>query len=183
MSLRKYNLFILILTTNFAMAQGYETQAYELIQTFSEGEIRFYPQVMKVKTNNKSGFSSLFKYISGNNVQQQKIAMTTPVHMDKNTGKGSMEFVLPEKFNKDNTPLPLGNDVEVYQSEAGYFAAFKFSGYTNLKKEQMVIKKGKAFLMKNNISFNDSPIVLVYNSPYAFFNRKNEILFPVYYLK
>ena len=141
MSLRKYNLFILILTTNFAMAQGYETQAYELIQTFSEGEIRFYPQVMKVKINNKSGFSSLFKYISGSNVQQQKIAMTTPVHMDKNTGKGTMEFVLPEKFNKDNTPLPLGNDVEVYQSEAGYFAAFKFSGYTNLKKEQMVIKK------------------------------------------
>ena len=113
-------------------------------------------------------------------VDQQSIELFFSILRELNS---KQKTVKPKKFNKDNTPLPLGNDVEVYQSEAGYFAAFKFSGYTNLKKEQMVIKKGKAFLMENNISYKDSPIVLVYNSPYAFFNRKNEILFPVYYSK
>ena len=43
----------------------------------------------------------------------------------------------------------------------------------------MVIDKGKEVLKNNNISYTDAPIVLVYNSPYAFFNRKNEILFPI----
>jgi hypothetical protein len=165
------------------MAQGYETQSYDVIQTFSEGEIRFYPPVMKVKTNNKSGFSSLFKYISGNNSAEQKIAMTTPVHMDKNEGSETMEFVLPKQFDLDNTPLPVSSNVEIYKSKAGYFAAFKFGGYTNTKKEQMIIEKGKKILAENNISFFDSPVVLVYNSPYTFFNRKNEILFAIKFSK
>ena len=84
MSFWKYSLILLLLNINFVMAQGYETQSYKVIRTFSDGEIRFYPKVMKVKTNNKSGFSSLFRYISGNNSEQQKISMTTPVHMNKN---------------------------------------------------------------------------------------------------
>jgi hypothetical protein len=165
------------------MAQGYETQSYDVIQTFSEGEIRFYHSVMKVKTNNKGGFSSLFKYISGNNSKQQKIAMTTPVHRDKNGGSETMEFVLPKQFDLENTPLPTSNNVEVYQSKAGYFAAFKFSGYTNTKKEQMIIEKGKKILAENNISFTGSPVVLIYNSPYTIFNRKNEILFAIKFSK
>ena len=94
-----------------------------------------------------------------------------------------MEFVLPKKFDIETTPLPLGGNVELYQAEAGYFIAFKFSGYTNPKKEKMVIDKGKEVLKNNNISYTDAPIVLVYNSPYAFFNRKNEILFPINFEK
>ena len=175
----RFGIVLFLLNINFIMAQGYETQSYEVIKNFEEGEIRFYPQVMMAKTSSQSGFSSLFKYISGNNTKRQKIAMTTPVHMDKNEGKGTMEFVLPKKFDMETTPLPLGSNIELYQAEAGYFIAFKFSGYTNPKKEQMVIDKGKEVLKNNNISYTDAPIVLVYNSPYAFFNRKNEILFPI----
>ena len=82
------------------MAQGYETQSYEVIKTVGEAELRFYPSVMMAKTSVNSGFSSLFRYISGNNTSQQKISMTTPVHMDRNSKEGSMEFVLPRKFHQ-----------------------------------------------------------------------------------
>ena len=58
-------------------------------------------------------------------------------------------------------------------------AAFSFGGYTNSRKEQLIIEKGKLILKEYNISFSDTPIVLVYNSPYTFFNRKNEVLFPI----
>ena len=75
------------------MAQGYETQSYEVIKTVDEAELRFYPSVMMAKTSVNSGFSSLFRYISGNNTSQQKISMTTPVHMDRNSKEETMEFV------------------------------------------------------------------------------------------
>lgn len=161
------------------MAQGYETQSYEVIKTVGEAELRFYPSVMMAKTSVNSGFSSLFRYISGNNTSQQKISMTTPVHMDRNSKEGSMEFVLPKKFSKENTPKPLAGNVKVYESEAKYYAAFSFGGYTNSRKEQSIIEKGKLILKEYDISFSDAPIVLVYNSPYTFFNRKNEVLFPI----
>ena len=161
------------------MAQGYETQSYEVIKTVDEAELRFYPSVMMAKTSVNSGFSSLFRYISGNNTSQQKISMTTPVHMDRNSKEGSMEFVLPKSFNKENTPKPVAGNVKVYESEAKYYAAFSFGGYTNSRKEQSIIEKGKLILKEYNISFSDTPIVLVYNSPYTFFNRKNEVLFPI----
>ena len=92
-----------------------------------------------------------------------------------------MEFVLPKDFNSQNTPLPLKSKVEIYESESGYYAAFSYSGYTNLKKEQSVIKKGKILLEKKKIIYKNQPLVLVYNSPYTLFNRKNEILFPIEY--
>ena len=72
------------------MAQGYETQSYEVIKTVGEAELRFYPSVMMAKTSVNSGFSSLFRYISGNNTSQQKISMTTPVHMDRNSKEETM---------------------------------------------------------------------------------------------
>ena len=161
------------------MAQGYETQSYKVIKIVGEAELRFYPSVMMVETITNNGFSSLFRYISGNNTSKQKIAMTTPVHMDRNSKEGSMAFVLPKIFNKENTPKPLTKNVKVYESEVKYYAAFSFGGYTNSRKEQSIIEKGKLILKKYNISFSDAPIVLVYNSPYTFFNRKNEVLFPI----
>jgi len=33
------------------MAQGYETQSYEVIKTVGEAELRFYPSVMMAKTS------------------------------------------------------------------------------------------------------------------------------------
>lgn len=83
------------------MAQT-EEQSYEVVQTKSDFEIRYYPPVMMAAyvsdSNNSSGFRSLFRYISGSNQSQTKIAMTTPVHMEKQEQGNSMAFVLPKKI-------------------------------------------------------------------------------------
>ena len=62
--------------------QGYETQPYKVVSSFNEIEIRYYPSVKLVETESVSeenqNFSRLFRYISGANNNNQKIAMTTP---------------------------------------------------------------------------------------------------------
>ena len=164
------------------MAQ-YETQQFETIKTTHAYSIRFYPPAMMAKhssTNGaNSGFGYLFNYISGGNVSQTKIAMTTPVRMEKGGGQSSMAFVLPRKFTNTNTPAPRAAAVEIFEDPGGYFAAMGFPGYTNTKKEQKVTEGLYQALRSAKIKVTGAPIVLVYNSPYKFYNRKNEILIPI----
>jgi len=68
------------------ISQQYETQQYEVLSTLDNVEIRYYPPSMKAKVTSNSNFSKLFKYIGGNNSDNIKIAMTTPVYI---TNKGS----------------------------------------------------------------------------------------------
>jgi hypothetical protein len=56
------------------MAQTNESQKFTVIKEFDKGQIRYYPPVMKIQSNNN--FSSLFNYISGNNSDRKKISMT-----------------------------------------------------------------------------------------------------------
>ena len=96
-----------------------ESQDYKIIQSFNDVEIRLYSPVMLAKYSSKnsgSGFGKLFRYISGNNSQNIKIAMTTPVHMERGE-ISSMAFVLPKKFSKNNAPLPIDKSVDVFEKE------------------------------------------------------------------
>ena len=91
---------------------------------------------MFLASNDSSGFRSLFRYISGSNQSQTKIAMTTPVHMEKQEQGSSMAFVLPKKFDPKSTPLPSDSQVKVYEAKGGYYASMRYSGYTNEAKEK-----------------------------------------------
>tara|TARA_B100001057_G_scaffold20123_1_gene18620 strand:+ start:2259 stop:2792 length:534 start_codon:yes stop_codon:yes gene_type:complete len=167
--------------SSLAMAQT-EMQSYSVIQKISGAEIRFYPPVMMAKYTSKnegSGFGKLFGYISGNNTNNSKIAMTTPVHMEKKTGENSMAFVLPKTFTDVNTPQPNDSSLSVFEDRGGYFAAIRYSGYTNTSKEKEYTKILQKLLQKENIAASGSPKILVYNSPYKIINRRNEILIPI----
>ena len=107
--------------------------------------------------------------------------MTTPVHMERGDEKSSMEFVLPREFSFKNIPKPINSEVKVYESENLFYAAISYSGYTNADKEKTVIKKIKSKLFEKNIEIIGKEKVLVYNSPYKFFNRRNEIIIPINY--
>lgn len=159
--------------------QGYETQAYTLVKRFDTIEIRYYPSAMKVKVestlSDNRNFNALFGYISGNNATNEKIAMTTPVYMH-NTAEGQiMEFVLPARFKKQ-APQPKGKGVEVYQAKAGHFAAIRYGGYSNSSKEKEHTQILLKTLKDKGVSVVGSPVVLSYDAPYKFYNRRNEIL-------
>ena len=159
-----------------------EMQSYSVIQKISEAEIRFYPPVMMAKHTSgsqDSGFGKLFGYISGNNTDNTKIAMTTPVHMEKKTAENSMAFVLSKKFSDHNTPQPIDPSLKVFEDRGGYFAAIKYSGYTSASKEKKYTETLQKILNKEKITPSGTPKILVYNSPYKIINRRNEILIPI----
>ena len=105
--------------------------------------------------------------------------MTTPVYMSND--KRTMELVLPRKFISKNAPVPIDSDIRTYISEPKYFAAIRYSGYTNEKKEKdykeqliKIIEEGKLKMLSDHY-------VLSYDGPTKFYNRRNEILIQVNY--
>ena len=91
------------------MSADYETQKYEVVIKDNDFEIGYYPPVIKAKVLSENGsnnnFMKLFKYISGNNSNNEKIAMTTPVYLSNQDNTNAMEFVMPAKFNTNSTAL------------------------------------------------------------------------------
>lgn len=173
-----FHLFISVLL----MAQSYQTQPYEVISTLDRVEIRYYPPAMKVEvestTTNNRNFNALFKYISGNNEDGEKIAMTTPVYMENKKDSQTMAFVLPAQYT-DTAPEPKGNGLRVYQSKAGYFAAIRYGGYSNPEKVQLYTQQLKKILAQAEKKIIGQALVLSYDAPYKFYNRRNEILLEI----
>lgn len=159
------------------MAQKYETQPYELIENFEEAELRYYPPVMKIQSN--GDFGSLFRYISGGNETGAKIAMTTPVQMGNTSGDQVMQFVLPSNYTSENTPQANSKNVTVLESEQGHYIAIQYGGYTMDWREKKAAQKLRDIAQKYNLQLTGEPILMVYNSPYQVFNRKNEVLYKV----
>ena len=173
----------LFLNTTMLMSQKYETQEYEVVDQIDKIEIRYYPSapMIRVSSNQSrnNNFGKLFRYIAGNNIDEEKIAMTTPVYMSDQSK--TMEFVLPKKFLSGEIPIPNDNDVVAYISEPKYFAAIKYSGYSNNKKEENYREELVKTIKNNNLRILSEHFVLSYDAPTKFYNRRNEVLIQVDY--
>jgi len=173
----------LFLNPSIVMSQKYETQEYRVVDQIDEIEIRYYPSAPMIKVTSdqsrNNNFGKLFRYIAGNNNNEEKIAMTTPVYMSDQSK--TMEFVLPKKFLSGEIPLPNDNDVEVYISEPKYYAAIKYSGYSNNKKEENYSDELIKTIQNSDLKMLSEYFVLSYDAPTKFYNRRNEILIQVDY--
>jgi hypothetical protein len=165
------------LIINDSIAQTNESQKFTVIKEFDKGQIRYYPPVMKIQSNNN--FSSLFNYISGNNSDRKKISMTSPVYMGDSDGNNIMEFVLPQSFNSNNAPSALSNSVKVFESEPGYFLTLEFGGYASSRNVRYYSAELTKIAQKHNLKAIGQPVLLVYDSPYKVIGRKNEMIIQI----
>ena len=181
---------LLLMFINFltfiSMAQT-ENQKYIVTNKINDIEIReylpaIYASVTLEENNAKqnSMFRILANYIFGGNDENQKIAMTAPVHMQKeNNGEKdalTMKFVMPSKYNLDDLSKPNDSRVNIYKSNKKKYAAIGYGGYNSDSKSDDYYKKLKTVLKNNNIKYSGNPIYLGYDPPYKFWGRKNEIL-------
>ena len=170
-----------LFTTNSIMA--YEEADYETVHQTEQFDVRFYEDRLVVQTSygdQNGGFRKLFNYISGSNDSSEKIAMTIPV-TQSDPGEGMvMQFYLPSEFDKENTPNPSDESLEISTIEEGYYAVIKFSGRSkekNFNKHSEILKKE---LEKENIQIIGPSIKATYNGPFTLPRfRRNESMFLV----
>ena len=164
---------------SLAVAQDTEIQPYEVIKAIDSVEIRFYPSATLVQTSGGNNFGKLFRYISGSNESEEKIAMTAPVYM--NEDKSEMAFVMPLDVHQKGAPEPMGENVSLRITEPRYVAAIRYGGYTNASKEATHTKRLMKALEDNSIEAKGAVEFLGYDSPYKFYNRRNEVMVEITY--
>jgi len=162
---------------------AYEEANYKVVKQNKVYEIRKYSDRLAIEaitSNEGSSFRKLFNYISGNNENKEEISMTTPVTQVEKKGNMTMQFYLPSKFNKDNTPSPSNSEVKVLNIKGGYYAVIKYSGRASNKnfiKHKDILKDE---LKKNDITILSSPIKATYDKPFTLpMLRRNEAMFKI----
>ena len=178
-------IFYSIYFFTYSHVMANEEAKYDIVKSNDTYEIRKYSDRLAVQvasTSGNNGFRKLFNYISGNNEKNQKIKMTVPVTVMEKSGNMTMQFYLPSKFDKNNTPNPTGSDVEVINIEGGYYAVISYSGRAsenNFIKHKNILEDE---LFRDNISIKSQAIKATYNSPFTLpLMRRNEAMFKVEY--
>ena len=132
---------VLAITLYFAWKltsrDAYESAIYTVIRKQGAFEIREYPELLMATTSTQfesqggdGSFMRLFGYISGANADGQKVAMTTPVFMERESGgdPGQMGFVVPTEVAQAGAPQPSDSSVDLRDRRGGRFAVIRFSG-------------------------------------------------------
>ena len=170
--------------TLFGAAMAYEEPKYELIKSTAIYEIRKYGDRLAIQTIQNSGedraFGRLFSYISGANLNSNKIAMTTPVIQSSDGSGMVMHFFLPSKYSEKTAPIPESKNVSLVTIKGGYYAVIKYSGRStesNFNKHVAILKEA---LVKDGIKAFKHAIKATYNGPFTpFFLRRNEAMYRV----
>jgi hypothetical protein len=163
-----------------------ETPSYEVIKKDGDFEIRRYPALALAKAtmgtseSNNSPFGKLFKFISGANERQEKIAMTAPVLIDRDQKNGSMSFIIPKEVAAKGAPEPSASDLSIAQMPGGRVATLRFGGSMDTQKESEAIERLRTWLKDQGIKPGESALAAYYDPPWTPpFMRRNEVLIPL----
>jgi len=175
-----------LLTWGVTARNAYEEAEYKIIEVDGPFEIREYPQLMIATTGMSDAFQSkdgsfmrLFRYIDGENEQNQQVAMTTPVFLEPENedSPGKMGFVLPKNVAENGAPIPKSTDVEIGVRTGGQFAALRFSGRINAQTSAQAEERLKQWIVEQNLASKGKVEFAGYDPPWTpgpF--RRNEVL-------
>lgn len=118
-------------------ALALEKPKYTVLKKFETFEIRQYSSYLIAETETDAsfensgniGFRRLFEYISGANINQTKIKMTSPVsQVEKEKNKFLVSFLIPSKYTIKSVPQPEDNRIVIRRIPPTTFAVIKYSG-------------------------------------------------------
>ncbi len=166
-----------------ATRAGYETAPYKVVRADGKFELRDYPPLTMVETpmavasGSDGSFMRLFRYITGANEGQQKIAMTTPVFMSGSSTNLTMAFVLPVKMQTAAVPKPADGALTVRELPGGRFAVLRFSGGRNAKNEAEILARLQSWLERERLTALSGPVYGYFDPPWTpTFLRRNEVM-------
>ena len=176
--------FIVIQIFAIKTQKNIETYKYSVEASYDSFEIRNYDSALftSVKLpfsgfdkSSSKGFSILAGYIFGDNEENKKIAMTSPVSMTLQDSI-TMMFMVPNEYTEESLPKPSQSIIKIKNIESKKMAAISFGGWANDKKIELYKSKLILSLESEGILFSDKFLFFGYNAPYEFLNRKNEVL-------
>lgn len=194
-------LFILLLGVGTAMAS--EEADYTLVLKEGDFEVRTYAPQVLAETLVKGGFGNvgnkafmrLFKYITGNNTSQQKIAMTSPVTQSAESEKIAMtspvtqhpvkdswaiSFTMPAAATLETLPIPNDPKVTLRQVPERHLAVIRYSGLWTEKGYLENKAKLENWLKEKGYTVIGEPVWARYDPPFKpWFLRRNEVLLPI----
>ena len=167
-----------------ATRAGYESAPYKVVRTDGRFELRDYPALTVVETpmvrggnGADNGFLRLFRFITGQNEAQQKIAMTTPVFMSGSDSNLTMAFVMPATMRASQVPKPSEGALTVRELEPGRFAVLRFSGGRNPKNESETLQRLKTWMTAQDLKAASAPVYGYFDPPWTpSFLRRNEVM-------
>jgi len=173
-----------------------QTVPYEHLCTLSGVELRRYPQTVLVETtapNQRSAFRRLFRYISGDNRENESMSMTSPVQThngesismtapvrsgtaETDTDTVQMAFYLPSEYTPETAPKPTESDVTLVTEAQKKVAVDQFSWYAPEWRVERRTRKLVSTLEREGIELKGDPYLLRYNDPWTPpFMRRNEV--------
>lgn len=176
--------FIVIQIFAIKTQKNIERYKYSVEASYDSFEIRNYDSALftTVKLpfsgfdkSSSKGFSILAGYIFGDNEENKKIAMTSPVTMTLQDSI-TMMFMVPNEYTEESLPKPSQSIIKIENIESKKMAAISFGGWANDKKIELYKSKLILSLESEGILFSDKFLFFGYNAPYEFLNRKNEVL-------
>lgn len=125
-------------------------------------------------------FRPLFKFITGENTSDSKIAMTAPVIQSSDDSEWLISFVMPREYNLESLPVPASAVVEVSSEPEMVMAAMQYSGGWSKSRYQKHEDLMMQALATSNYKSCGAPKWARHNQPWTpWFMRKNEILVPL----
>jgi len=137
--------------------------------------------IMDIVSSSKS-FNTLASYIFGENANEQKLRMTTPVILESKDGNGVMSFVLPRGVNAFSAPFPTSEKIALRDVSAGGVVAVRsFTGIATEGEVSRQKAKLEEALKGDGFQYDSASFkVLQYNPPYTVpWVRRNEVSFAV----
>ena len=179
-----------------------EEPAYKVIEQDGDFELREYAAYLVAETRVEAGFTDagnvafqrLFRYISGDNQAQEKIAMTAPVTQVKGEkiamtapvtqvaegGSYRVAFIVPAKFTAETVPVPTDPRVEIREVPAQRVAVWRYSGRWTEERYDEMEQQLREAMAARGLTAAGPPVLARYNPPFMpWFMRRNEVLIPV----
>jgi hypothetical protein len=193
-----------LLASSSAMA--IEQPSFRVLERDGAFELREYAPHVVAETRVEASFTDagnaafqrLFRYISGDNVAQQKIAMTAPVTQSRSEAGGEkiamtapvtqvaaddgyrVAFTLPASYTLETAPTPLDKTIEIRAVPAQLVASWRYSGRWTENNYREHEAELRAAIEARNLEVAGEPILARYNPPFMpSFLRRNEVLVPV----
>ena len=174
-----------------AIGNAIESLGFERTDQLGEVEVRIYERHLlasidvsgSFKDAGNAAFRPLFRYISGRNADEQKIAMTAPVIQTasrKDDAAWTVSFVMPASMLQTGAPRPNTEQVEIVERSEQLIAALTYSGSWRIglfeENKQELIQQ----LRRSPYSICGEVMWARHNAPFTpWFLKKNEVLVPV----